>query len=245
MRRSISYSEPKIALAGDTKTWSFIYTSANDLPKGAHLKFDIGSKGRDFDWEIPQTNIQSQKNVIWMETADKRCIPASIVSSSENSFPQFEFIIPDVVKAGDSITIHLGTPDVEKMHMQGNRAQFHTLRRRPFTLYIDHKGKGKFEEKEVFYIDVKGNILHSLRIIVPSIVNKNQRFDIIVRFEDKYGNLTGNAPEGTLIELSYEKLRENINWKLFVPETGFINLPNLYFNEAGTYKIYLKNLSTN
>jgi len=92
---------------------------------------------------------------------------------------------------------------------------------------------------------VKGNELHSIRIIVPSVVNKNQRFDVIVRFEDQFGNLTGNAPEGTLIEFSYERLRENINWKLFVPETGFINLPNLYFNEPGIYKIQLKNLATN
>ena len=33
-----------------------------------------------------------------------------------------------------------------------------------------------------------------------------------------------------------------IYWKLFIPETGFITLPNLYFNEPGVYKIQLKNL---
>ena len=38
MRRSISYTEPKVALAGEIKTWKFIYTPANDLPKGARLK---------------------------------------------------------------------------------------------------------------------------------------------------------------------------------------------------------------
>ncbi|NGX33607.1 MAG: hypothetical protein K1060chlam4_01678, partial [Candidatus Anoxychlamydiales bacterium] len=36
-----------------------------------------------------------------------------------------------------------------------------------------------------------------------------------------------------------------LNWKLFIPETGFITLPNLYFNEPGVYKIQLKNLKTN
>ena len=112
------------------------------------------------------------------------------------------------------------------------------------SLYIDSKGKGDYKDPEVFYLDVKGNALNKIRIIVPSVVNKNQRFDVIVRFEDCYGNLTGNAPEGTLVEFSYDRLRENINWKLFVPETGFINLPNLYFNEAGIYKIQLKNLTT-
>jgi hypothetical protein len=56
--------------------------------------------------------------------------------------------------------------------------------------------------------------------------------------------LTNNAPDDTLIELSHEHLRENLNWKLFVPETGFISLPNLYFNEAGVYTIQLVNSTT-
>lgn len=240
MRRSISYAEPKIALAGESKTWKFIYTPGSDLPKGARLKFDLSSKGRDFDWEIPQTNTKSKKNLIWMEAAGKKNLSAKEVFTPESSLPQFEFTLPGEVKAGDPVTILVGSPDKEK----GNRAQTHTLRRRPFYLYVDPKGKGEYKETETFHLDVRGSYLHAIRIIAPSMVTKNQRFDVIVRFEDEFGNLTGNAPEGTLIEFSYEKLRENINWKLFVPETGFINLPNLYFNEPGIYRIQLKNLST-
>ena len=244
MRRSISYAEPKTALAGQTKTWKFIYTPANDLPKGARLKFDLGSKGRTFDWEIPQTNLKSKKNLIWMQIPSKKALNAIEVPTPENTLPQFEFTLPSEVKAGEEITIFMGSPETADGEKKGNRAQNHTLRRRPFNLYIDPKGKGEYKESETFHVDVKGDSLHSIRIIVPSVVNKNQRFDVIVRFEDKFGNLTGNAPEGTLIEFSYEGLRENISWKLFVPETGFINLPNLYFNEPGIYKIRLKNLST-
>ncbi|NGX50217.1 MAG: hypothetical protein K1060chlam2_00058 [Chlamydiae bacterium] len=244
MSRSISYTDPKIALAGEVKTWKFIYTTGVDLPKGARLKFDIGSKGRDFDWEIPQTNPKSKKNLIWLETPNKKSVSAIEVPIPDSNLPQFEFTLPGTVKAGESITIHLGTPDSTGVEKKGNRTQLHSLRRRPFNLYIDPKGKGEFKECETFHIDVKGNTLSSIRIIVPSVVNKNERFDVIVRFEDAHNNLTGNAPEGTLIEFSYERLRENISWKLFVPETGFINLPNLYFNEPGIYKIRLKNLST-
>lgn len=245
MRRSISYVEPKSALAGETKTWKFIYTPATDLPKGARLKFDLESKGRNFDWEFPQSNLKSKQNLIWMDIPSKKQIAAIEVSTPQKTLPQFEFTLPGEVKAGEEVIIYMGTPDAAGIEKKGNRAQFHTIRRRPFNLYIDAKGKGEYKESETFHIDVKGNALHSIRIIVPSVVNKNQRFDVIVRFEDQYGNLTGNAPEGTLIEFSYKQLRENINWKLFVPETGFINLPNLYFNEPGTYKIQLKNLSTN
>ena len=113
-----------------------------------------------------------------------------------------------------------------------------------FNLYIDPKGKGNYEEPEIFTMDIRGNRLHTIRILAPSFVAKNKRFDITVRFEDEYGNLTNNAPEDTLIDLSYEHLRENLNWKLFVPETGFVILPNLYFNEAGVYRIQLENLKT-
>ena len=244
MRRSISYADPKTALAGETKTWKFIYTPANDLPKGARLKFDLSSKGRDFDWEIPQTNLKSKKNLIWMEIPSKKSFAGVEVPTPENSLPQFEFTLPGEVKAGEEISIFMGTPEADGQVKKGNRAQFHTVRRRPFNLYIDSKGKGEYKETETFHVDVKGNELSSIRIIAPSVVNKNQRFDVTVRFEDEFGNLTGNAKEGTLIEFSYERLRENISWKLFVPETGFINLPNLYFNEPGIYKIQLKNLST-
>jgi hypothetical protein len=136
----------------------------------------------------------------------------------------------------------MGTP--LKTPKNGNQCQTFTQRKKNFLLYIDPKGKGSFGEPEIFHLDVRGNILKNIRIITPSFVTKNKRFDIVVRFEDEYGNLTSNAPEKTLIELSYENLRENLNWKLFVPETGFLTLPNLYFNEEGDYRICLKNLSS-
>ncbi|MCB1082551.1 MAG: DUF3604 domain-containing protein, partial [Chlamydiia bacterium] len=245
MRRSISYTEPKAALAGETRTWKFIYTPANDLPKGARLKFDLCSKGRHCDWELPQTNPKSKKNLIWMDIPSKKGIGATEVAPPDSSLPQYEFTLPGEVKGGEEVVIYLGSPETSDQDKKGSRSQTYTFRRRPFELFIDAKGKGEYKESDTFHIDVKGNELHQIRIIVPSVVNKNQRFDVIVRFEDQFGNLTGNAPEGTLIEFSYERLRENINWKLFVPETGFINLPNLYFNEPGIYKIQLKNLLTN
>ena len=243
MRRSITYTEPKMALAGEVNTWKFVYTPATDLIKGARLKFDLASIGREFDWQIPETNLKLKKNLIWLELPSKKSVAATLIAPPDKGHTQFEFTLPSDVKSGESLTIFMGSPDSSSSE-NGNRTQLQTCRRRPFHLYIDPKGKGEYKESETFHLDVKGNVLHSIRILVPSLINKNQRFDVIVRFEDAFGNLTGNAPEGTLIEFSYERLRENISWKLFVPETGFINLPNLYFNEPGIYKIQLKNLTT-
>lgn len=243
MRRSICFCEPAHALAGEVSTWKFSYTTAAPLPKGTRIKFDLLSKGREFDWEIPQVNVKDKKNLIWAELPGNKVLAARKIDVENSISPAFEFTLPSELKAGDTVSIIMGYADKDKeeSRKKGNRSQSTVQRRRPFHLYIDPKGKGDYKEPEIFTVDVRGNVLSNIRIIAPSIVSKNKRFDVIVRFEDQFGNLTSNAPEGTLIELSYEHLRENLNWKLFVPETGFINLPNLYFNEVGVYKIQLKN----
>jgi hypothetical protein len=242
MRRSICVCEPMGCFAGETGTFRFVYTPAVNLPKGAKLRFDLGTKGRPIDWEMPQTNIKVKKNLIWGHLPDGKGIPAKVIEKSDKMTRLFEFTLPYEIKAGDNFIIYMGTPVKGKEN--GNRCQLNVQRRRPFNLFIDPRGKGDFKEQEVFHLDVRGNVLHNIRILAPSLVAKNKRFDVLVRFEDEYGNLTNYAPEGSLIELSYENQRENLNWKLFVPETGFINLPNLYFNEAGVYKIQLRNLKT-
>jgi len=245
MRRSICYTEPHSISAGDVSTWKFCYTTSISLPKGTRLKFDLLSNGRDTDWEIPQSNPKDKKNMIWAEMPDGKALAAKEVDTDKHT-PSFEFVLTAEVKTGENFTILLGTPEKsrEEQAKKGNRAQTLIQRRKPFHLYIDTKGKGDYKEPEVFSVDIRGNVLKNIRAITPSVVSKNKRFDVVLRFEDAFGNLTHNATEGTLIELSYEHLRENLSWKLFVPETGFLNLPNLYFNEAGIYKIQLHNLKT-
>lgn len=243
MRRSICVCEPSHCLAGEVHTFKFIYTPATNIAKGAKLRFDLASRKRPVDWEVPQVQSKNKGNQIWAELPSGKSLAPKIVDKDSLFSPFFEFILPSDVKAGESITFFLGSPLKEKGH--GSRAQTLVQRRRPFYLLIDPKGKNDFKEQESFHIDIRGNVLSLIRIIAPSIVEKNSRFDVVVRFEDSYGNLTSNTPEGSLIELSYENLRENLSWKLFIPETGFINLPNLYFNEVGVYKICLKNLKSN
>lgn len=247
MRRSICYCEPSFALAGEIGTWNFVYTSSLSLPKGTRLKFDFASKGRDIDWEIPTANLKKNKNVIYAKLENGKILQGSEVENSSSFSPDYEFVLPQAVEAGSAITIVVGSPqnkNVKDASETGTRAQCNAQRRRPFQLFVDTTGKGKYGESEVFTIDIRGNELKAIRLLTPSFVVRNKRFDIVVRFEDEYGNLTNNAPEDTLIELSHEHLRENLKWKLFVPETGFIALPNLYFNETGIYTIQLYNVRT-
>lgn len=240
MRRSICQCDPKIANAGNTNTWKFVYTTASNLPKGTKLKFDLVSEGKPTDWQIPTSTDKNKKNTIYLETPSGKIVKAKKIN---NELSSFEFDLQEEIKTTESIVIYLGTP-LEDPQKNGNTCQKIIQRRRMFYLYVDTKGKGEYKEKETFTIDVRGNVLKKMRIIAPSVVTRNKRFDVVIRFEDEYGNLTCNAPEDTLVEVSYDHLRENLNWKLFVPETGFITLPNLYFNEAGIYKFMLKNLTT-
>lgn len=246
MRRSICFCEPNTAFAGEINNWKFIYTSSTALPKGARLKFDPASKGRVIDWEIPSANLKKGNNLIYALLENGKVLQAKEIEVAGRLTPEFEFTLPVDVPAGKAITIIMGAPkdDKNSRRSQGTRAQTNSQRRRPFYLYVDPKGKGNYDEAETFNIDIRGSQLHTIRVITPSFVTKNKRFDVIARFEDEFGNLTNEAPEDTLIELSHESLRENLNWKLFIPETGFISLPNLYFNEPGVYTLQLKNLST-
>ena len=65
MRRSICFAEPTTALAGERGTWRFVVTATVSLPKGTLLKFDLASRGRVIDWQIP--NAAGRSNVIWAE----------------------------------------------------------------------------------------------------------------------------------------------------------------------------------
>jgi S-adenosylmethionine hydrolase len=245
MRRSICYCDPNHAQAGEVKTWKFIYTTANPLSKGTLIKFDPKSDGRPIDWEVPEASAKKTANTIYLQLDNGKTLNAKVIELEDRFTPQYEFTLNTDIKTGENITIVMGAPkNAEPDESNGNMAQCMTQRRRNFYLYIDPTAKGHYSDPEVFTMDIRGNILHHIRILVPSFVNKNKRFDIIARFEDEFGNLTSNAPPETLIKLSYENIRENLNWKLFIPETGFITLPNLYFNEAGIYTITLSNLAT-
>jgi hypothetical protein len=242
MRRSICYCEPSYAQAGESKTWKFIYTTASTIPKGSRIKFDMMSKGRDIDWEIPEVNVKKGGNVIYAKLDNGKILQAKEIEVVDRFTPDYEFVLTSEIEAGGTFSVIIGSTEPEKRDPErGTAAQHNTQRRRNFYLYIDPTGKGNYQDPEVFTLDVRGAILKNIRVLAPSFVTRNKRFDVIVRFEDAYGNLTNTAPDDTLIELSYEHLRENLNWKLFVPETGFIALPNLYFNEPGVYTIQLLN----
>src|ERR1700722_10541545 len=111
MRRSICYCEPNAGLAGEPSTWRFVYTTATNLPKGTRLRFDLESKGRPIDWQIPQTNPKEKTNLIWAELPGGKVIYATEVEHPDLLTPSFEFVLPVEIKGAETLTILMGSTD--------------------------------------------------------------------------------------------------------------------------------------
>ncbi|MEC8306302.1 MAG: hypothetical protein VXZ72_00380, partial [Chlamydiota bacterium] len=237
---SQNHQLPSVKVA-TRNTWSFHYTLDDNLPKGSAIEFDMMSKGGPLEWELPEPTLSRENNTIWITTPKKERIYPTPLSMKKDHIGKFVFLIDDDLESGESITFHIGS--VHNDPQQGNLSQKYHERRRRFAIAFNNKGNKSFTQKEYFYLNVKGGMLNSVSLSGPSIVAKNERFSLLIRFEDVFGNLTQLAPPNSIIEISYPQLKENMRWKLFIPETGFVVLPNLYFNELGSHYMTMKNLA--
>ena len=98
----------ELCTCGEAKTWKFIYTPSVTLPKGTRLKFDIQTKGRDIDWEIPSTNLKKTGGIIYGLLAKGKIVQAEEIDVPDQFAPQYEFILPTPLEAGESFTIVMG-----------------------------------------------------------------------------------------------------------------------------------------
>lgn len=114
MRRSICTSEPSLVYAGQKATWKFAYTTAQSLPKGTKLRFDLLSQGRSFDWQIPETNLKEKQNIIWALLPNGKHIEAKKIEPPQNPTAIFDFVLPIEVKTGETIVISMGVPSVSR-----------------------------------------------------------------------------------------------------------------------------------
>ncbi|MBM3196586.1 MAG: hypothetical protein FJZ61_01190 [Chlamydiae bacterium] len=243
MARAVTFVEPKQIAAGTKASFRFLFVTDITLPPKSLLRFDLGIIDPEKDFEIPSTTLKDQQNCIWLTLSDGKVVEGKQKKDLQGR-PVFDFVLPKSVEVGEKLMIVLGSQIAEKAKEFGTRAPLKAQRKRPIHLFIDPKGKGDFGDPYVFNLDIKGAELKNIRILAPSLVSRNQRFDIVVRFEDKYSNLTSNAPENTLIEFSHDRLRDNLRMRLFVSESGVTCLPNLYFNEPGVYRLSFKNTLT-
>lgn len=243
MARAVTFVEPKQISAGTKASFRFLFMTDIALPQKTLVRFDLNINDPTKDFEIPSTSLKDQQNCIWLALSDGKMVEGK-QKKDHNGRPVFDFVLPKALEVGDKLMIVLGSQIAEKAREFGTRAPLKAQRKRPIYLYIDPKGKGDFLEPYTFNLDIKGAELKHIRILAPSLVSRNQRFDVVIRFEDQYSNLTSSAPKDTLIEFSHDRLRDNLKMRLFVSESGVTCLPNLYFNEPGVYRLSFKNTLT-
>ncbi|MFZ4773027.1 MAG: hypothetical protein ACOYK9_03450 [Chlamydiia bacterium] len=243
MARAVTFVEPKQIAAGSKASFRFLFITDIPLPQKTLIRFDLGINDPTKDFEIPSTSLKEQQNCIWLALSDGKMIEGK-QKKDHNGRPVFDFVLPKGLEVGDKLMIVLGSQIAEKAKEFGTRAPLKAQRKRPINLYIDPKGKGDFSDPYVFNLDIKGAELKNIRILAPSLVSRNQRFDVVIRFEDEFSNLTSSAPKDTLIEFTHDRLRDNLKMRLFVSESGVTCLPNLYFNEPGVYRLSFKNTLT-
>jgi hypothetical protein len=197
MARAVTFVEPKQISAGTKASFRFLFVTDIALPQKSLIRFDLGINDPNRDFEIPTTNLKEQQNCIWLTLSDGKVIEGKQKKDLEGR-PVFDFVLPKPLEVGEKLMIVLGSQIAEKAKEFGTRAPLKAQRKRPIHLYIDPKGKGDFNEPYTFNLDIKGAELKNIRILAPSLVSRNQRFDVVVRFEDQYSNLTSNAPKDTV-----------------------------------------------
>jgi hypothetical protein len=122
MRRSICIAEPQTTPAGFVGNWRFTYTTSHALPKGARLKFDLGSKGREIDWEAPTTNLKKGDNTIYLELEDGDILQAKAIELPDALVPQYEFVLPKALSVGRSFTIVIGASQKKGYRKPGSNS---------------------------------------------------------------------------------------------------------------------------
>jgi hypothetical protein len=242
-KKSLCIISPKSLTAGERTKLTFTYITDTTIPMGSEITFRF-SPGHSTTrhWSKPrELSASIRDDVVYASTNSFETIAMKDISSDD--LYSFTCTLPDDVKQNEKLLIHLGDAPNSNDFL-GSGVQETTERKKEFHLDIELNNKNKNVVNETFYISVYGAELANIKAIVPQYINRGERFDAYILFEDKYGNLTSNADPETMIHLSHNKLRESLSWKLFIPESGYINVPNLYFTSPGLYELELKNAIT-
>ena len=216
MTRAQCITDSRPFTAGQPAPLNLTYISETALPKGTMIRLSLESR------RVPFGFFASDKAHIVLENA-------KINQDKSSSETDLIFKLGAAVSEGEPITFHIAEVTPPKF----------SQRRYPILIYVDPKGKGLFKdiEPDAFYIDVKGGPLAQISVRTHAIVvARNERFDIFVRYEDQFGNVTALAPEDTRIQISHHNPRkDSLSWQLFVAENGVTPIYQLYFSEIGNY----------
>lgn len=187
-------------VAGTFGTWELSYTVG---------KYGIDDRGTIriawrsvSDWGTPQFNKPKESGYTTVTTSGKAKVRAEF---SIYKRPFHNSIIIHVYDGylyeGDKINIVFGDTSEGSI---GMRTQSFRESEHEFKVLVDPYGTRRYEElPESLYLSVVGGKEHEIQAVIPSLINKGEEFDIVVRCIDEWGNpcnsfegeVTMNIPE--------------------------------------------------
>lgn len=172
-------------IAGSFGTWVIVYTAG---------KYGIDDQGTIriawrgvSDWGQPQFSEPSKPGFTTVVTSGNARVKAE-TSTFQRPFQNSLLIhlYDGYLKEGEKIIITLG--DTARGSV-GIRAQSFQEKRHEIKVLVDPFGTRKYEElPEPLVLSVEGGPAHEIQVVVPSLINKYEDFDIVLRCLDEWGN---------------------------------------------------------
>lgn len=184
-------------VAGEISTFKFTFTA------GAYGIDDTGSIRiawrNPSDFGIPQFSNPSKRGYTSVSTSAKATLTADYDYFQR---PYNQCIVLKVtdgfLKEGDTITIVMGDTSEGS---PGIRAQTFMETEHEFRLYIDPFGSKRYIlAPNIPKVRIIPTVANEMHVILPSKINKDEEFDIVIRILDKYGNPCHNFED--IVKLS-------------------------------------------
>ncbi|GAB4061421.1 hypothetical protein [Uliginosibacterium sediminicola] len=196
-------------IAGEWTELTLVYeVGASGLADGAWLKLAFKFYS---DWALFQTSDPRAANFVSAEYHAGALVPGQSPATVQHLKVRFDqkgherpfqkAVLIDIVDGylnpGDRIVIRLGD---RRQGGPGTRVQSFVEKGFRFRMYIDPLGSSKFAEVPGdCVLDILAGPPKTLAIIAPRLLGTEERFDVLLRVDDAWGNTSQNTPlPGTL-----------------------------------------------
>ena len=167
-------------VAGSYGTWTLTYTvGSRGISQGGVLRVTTDS---DTDWGRPQFTEPTGEDYMRVYTDGE----ATLATVFDGLKTLFVWVKRGSLKEGDKIFIVYGD---RSLGSPGSRAQTFIEDPRYFKVSVDPSGTGEYIDlPDTPHLKIIGGPAERLVVIAPSIVKIGERFRIVVKAEDKWGN---------------------------------------------------------
>lgn len=226
-------------VAGEIGTWELTYTVGKyGIDDRASIIFAWRNQS---DWQLPQFDDPKGDGYSTVITDGDAKVKAE---RSTWRRPYINSILVKVsegfLKEGDKIKVVLGDTSQGSI---GIRAQSFRESEHEIKTLVDPFGTKRYEEiPNPIFIKVVPSVAHEIQAVVPSLINKGEEFDIVVRAIDQNGNPTHAYTGEVEVSLMDDKANvELISTLSFTSEDkGVIRFKENKIDCTGNYYVIIK-----